>query len=508
MEVDPRRWSVHPYSIGTLRSLLAEHSKHGWPEDSVHDRYFEDYFGTLGAKAVVVERDYVDHDFLEDFAAYYVRCFKDYARKCTRLHFFRKAVGERDFARLLEERDAADAAKLGKAYLGFLVVRPVPQRCVGRTCLITYSEGSGREYTNLRPYEASLFGLRLEVTTLAFQQQDRTVAECATAALWSAFQATGKLFGHRIPSPAEITQAATRRIPLETRTLPTSGGLSAEQMADAVRACDLEPLHIGATDPDVLRATVYAYAGADVPVVLVGDVVDLAEPPNATEPVAPPSHAVTVTGYNVAAASGTALDRLRSDRIDKLYVHDDAVGPFARMMFENTVQSTLTTSLAATKTEIGQRRFRPTMLLIPLYHKIRIPFGRVLGDVKTLIHFIGSLRASGAPGLDQDLAPCEWDVRLTTVNEYKRDVFEKRKVQKARAVLERPMPRFIWVARATHPDQRGFDLLFDATGIEADDLCFARVDRGSPIPGVLREAGFQPDQFAGVEGPAAQLLGQ
>src|SRR5262245_46892200 len=109
MSAEPRRWSLHPYSIDALRSLLAEHSEHGWSAEGVHERYFGDYFDALGAKTVVVERDYIDHDYLEDFAAYYVRCFKNYARTCTRLHFFKKVVRERDFTQLLERRNAADA---------------------------------------------------------------------------------------------------------------------------------------------------------------------------------------------------------------------------------------------------------------------------------------------------------------------------------------------------------------------------------------------------------------
>jgi hypothetical protein len=498
-------WTVHSYSIEQLRKLLTAASTAPWPADCVHDKYFEDYFGEIGARRVLVEHDYIDHDFLEDFAAYYVRCFKDYSRMCTRLHFFKTAISKADVENALSQSDPAAVEKLKAGYLGFVVVRPIPQRCIGRACLVTYPPAGrgadGRHYTNLRGYEAHPFGVKLEVTSLAFQQQDQIVAECATAALWSAFQATGKLWGHHIPSPAEITDAATRRIPLDTRTLPASGGLSVEQMADAIRGCDLEPLHVGAAAARHLRAAVHAYAGAGIPVVLVGDVVPMDDPDD--EKKVQGRHAVTVTGYRTAGDVSGA--RLRSDRIDRLYAHDDAVGPFARMEFieRGDKPSMLTTSLAPFKSEIGTRGFKPLVVLVPLYHKIRIPFERVWKEIVTLDQFI---KGMGEGGAIDPFPPLEWDLHLTTVNHYKSDLLLRNDVEARRGVLERAMPRFIWVARAEHRAGGGLDLLFDATGIGGDDLCFARVDRGSSVPATLRAAGLEGAQFEGAEATAAVLL--
>lgn len=47
------------------------------------------YFDHIGAKTIIVENDYIDRDFLEDYSGYYARCFHDYQRSCTRLHFFK-----------------------------------------------------------------------------------------------------------------------------------------------------------------------------------------------------------------------------------------------------------------------------------------------------------------------------------------------------------------------------------------------------------------------------------
>src|SRR5262249_17736969 len=97
---------------------------------------------------------------------------------------------------------------------------PLPRTIVGRTCLKTYPHDSRRDFPITRDYEANLFGMPLRVESLAFQEQDSVAAACATSALWSAFHGTGKQFQHPIPSPVEISKAATAHLPLDTRTFP------------------------------------------------------------------------------------------------------------------------------------------------------------------------------------------------------------------------------------------------------------------------------------------------
>ena len=105
-------------------------------------------------------------------------------------------------------------------------------------------------------YEANLIGIQLQVNTLAFQEQDKTIAACATSALWTIFHGTGMLFQHRIPSPVEITRVATDRFPRE-RSFP-SDGLDLLQAVDAVRSIGLEPTNLDISDPYVFKSTVYA----------------------------------------------------------------------------------------------------------------------------------------------------------------------------------------------------------------------------------------------------------
>ncbi|MGM0576174.1 MAG: hypothetical protein ACQEXJ_10640 [Myxococcota bacterium] len=199
MAPDDDPYDVRPYSIGFLVEFMAGFvgADSAVVRQRTHLTYFEEYFEYLGAQTVVVERDYVDRDYLEDFAAYYVRCFHRYPRSCARLHFFREEFDVHEFESWLGEARAELPRKLGGAsYLGFIVVKPLPETIMGRTCLRSYGDTSERRYPVTVKYPVSFFGWDLAVESLAFQEQDHVAAACATSALWSAFHATGRTFPH------------------------------------------------------------------------------------------------------------------------------------------------------------------------------------------------------------------------------------------------------------------------------------------------------------------------
>ena len=89
-------YEVQPYRLDLFRALLVEHTEAGLAvvNAKLQSRYYEHYFANLNAQTIVVEAPYIDHDYLDDFAAYYVRCFHPYERTCTRLHFFTDAFDD------------------------------------------------------------------------------------------------------------------------------------------------------------------------------------------------------------------------------------------------------------------------------------------------------------------------------------------------------------------------------------------------------------------------------
>lgn len=262
----PSPVEVQPYSIDSLKTLLQECSK-AKPKtinDKLHRLYFEEYLGNIGVKTIITEQEYVDRDYLEDFAAYYVRCFSEYGRHCARLHFFGEEFTQADLNAFLSGDGSSqlDQDFFSNSYLGFIIIKPLPQTIVGRTCLRVYEpDGGRRNYPSTRAYSVNLFGIELTIDTLAFQEQDRVAAACATSALWSAFHGSGHVFDHPIPSPVNITRSAVMGSLARARALP-SKGLNIYEMIKAVQSVGLEPHVVGASDPHVLRATAYAYLQA------------------------------------------------------------------------------------------------------------------------------------------------------------------------------------------------------------------------------------------------------
>lgn len=481
---------VIPYGPETLTQCLADSSLASAEtvRGKLHYRYFSDYFSELDAKTIVVESSYVDHDYLEDYAAYYVRCFESYKRCTTRLHFFSLEFTEQDFRDALTNTGALLSPQLlQERYLGFVVVKPLPLTIVGRTCLKTYPSASGRrEFPILRKFAVNLFGISLEIDSLAYQEQDTVVAACATSALWSCFQGTGKLFQHAIPSPVEITKAATRHVPENlpvnsARALPNSG-LTATQMALAVRDVGLEPYLVGTptTHPYVLNSTLYAYLRGKMPSILTIGLVDVLDGQERFMG----GHAVAVTGYSLGKEQpepfGPSGFLLRASRIDKIYAHDDQVGPFARMEHAYSTGPYLATSWQGH----GVVEARPIFLLLPLYNKIRIPFETIHDAILVVDSVLENARQLAFPDMERP----EWDIYLTTVSEFKEDVLDSMRPLLGQAVeetLTANLPRFLWRATARCGGEHHLDLLFDATGIAQQQLLVHAVEAKPELPTLI-----------------------
>jgi len=484
-------YDVWSYDVDRLKkffSIFSETPPH-FIERKLHSRYFSEYFSKDGvdAKTVVVEKDYVDRDFLLDYAGYYARCFRDYPRHCARLHFFSLEFSKEDLEAVLSGSNPNLEAQLKEkeSYLGFIVVKPVRQTVVGRTCLKTYPESdTDREFPNTRDYEVHLFGLPLSVRTLAFQEQDQVVSACATSALWSAFQGTGKLFHHAIPPPIEITKAAYLvESEFEPRAMPNQG-LSLVQIFHAIRAVTLEPFRVKALNEHVLKSTVYGYLKSGIPLLLVFYIYD-----NRTQPPAYMGyHAVTVTGFNLGLPNpspyGDTGFLLTASKVNKLYVHDDQIGPFARMVFDGQQVCIAQDGVCAGATSLSSSwpgadgtpdagRAVPDILVAPLYQTIRIPFETIHDLILEFDSVLQELRKQGFTAIPQKL---EWNIYLINSNVLKNEILGSHTIGAAekKTVLLECMPRFLWRAQAISMEnnQVALDVLFDSTEIKQGKLCY------------------------------------
>jgi hypothetical protein len=455
-------YSIVPYTAAALQDALVEgsHANNQEVRVKAHADYLDCYLRNIDAVSMLIERNYVDRDFLEDFAAYHVRCFTEYKRTCFRLHFFSLDISEQRFDNFLLRQE--DCLPLSDAYLGFVVVKPLPTTVIGRTCLATYPTqppGRTRYFPTLRNEHANLFGMHLQVRSLPFQEQDQDVAACASSALWSVLNGTSRLFQHATVSPVEITRAAALHIRMENRGFPAGDGLTSNQIADAIRSVGLEPLALGIKHPHVLQIATYAYVRAGIPCMLLGKLFN--KPPQPAQMRFLGRHAIAVTGFGMPnQATGMALStgrRFKALSADRLYCHDDRVGPFASFEFGPT---------GLVKSASGQGDdllIEPETLIVPLYHKIRISVFGVIDQTQGVDEILDLLRTNGVLPLNERIT---WDICLTTVNEFRRSLAESGidETNKRRLLL-RAYPRFLWRVDAASEGKPLFSALLDATDL-------------------------------------------
>ena len=431
--------------------------------------FFLDYLKDLDCRTILVERVYIDHDFLEDYASYYVKCFQGFKKECARLHFFGGEFEETEFYEKIVRGGEIAKGFPREGYLGFMVVKPLPSSIFGRTCIKHYPADGGRRcFSVCKKFEANLFGAPLEVVTLPFQEQDRVTAACASSALWSGFQATAQMFNHPVPSPVEITKMAARDFPLRSRILPNTEGLTLEQMAHAIQGVGLEPCAFEVYSKEALQSLIYSYVNFGVPPILV---LDLRK--NGGESFG--KHAVCVTGYSIPPERHL-LERddgysFVSDGVDEIYVHDDQIGPHSRMFFRGEGSSFWLSTSWENFLEKEVHAI-PEMVFVPLYHKIRIPFS-VINDVLT--SFSPGVGYVGATALGVSNIYYLWDVRLKTVQDFKKEVWADPESCHGKEILFESLPRFLWQATAYRESEPVLEILFDATDIDTGNFVL-RVD--------------------------------
>lgn len=433
-------------------------------DNKIQVSYLYEYLNNLNAKMIIIESDYIDKAYLEDYSEYYIKCFKKYQREVNRLHFFSCEFGKDDLDKILVNGDKEKISIIKSSYLGFVTIKKLPNNFIGNTCLKTFNDRTSRYYTSLRTYKENLFGIDLKVKALAFQEQDSTVSACATSALWSIFHSTGKLFQHAILSPVEITQLATKNAYSDTRIFPNKS-LNLYMIAQGIKSIGLEPYKIEVNEENILKASVYAYLRANIPMLMGFGLLNIE-----TRDLLNIGHAVAVIGYNIDEKKLTSFSpfKLKSNQINKLYVHDDQVGPYAKMSFEHAkvkeIDRTwvLSTSFGRSG-DSDKYKSIPWAVSIPLYKNIRIPFNSILNQVFTFNELLNYF--SNVLNKNWDF---EWDIYLNSVEQFKSNILTNLAddIENIHHILTRRLPSYIWCCELYLNGKVIMNILFDATDIE------------------------------------------
>jgi hypothetical protein len=503
---------MHEHSLSPLsvvdfhKDYLIEFVRHktGWDQRNevsakTQLNYLCNYLADaqIGCQTIIVEDEYIDRHYLEDYSEYYARCFPSHPRKCSRVHFFSEKFDQQQFVIGLSTNDKVLADQLRESYLGFAVIRPIPHTFFAKICLAQYKDLRTREYSKIltRDVHVSLFGLDLVVQTIPFLEQDKVVSACATSAVWTALSASTEFPMSRLPSPSAITKAASNSNYDGTRTFPTIG-LSPHQVARSLKIFGNEPSIFPCDtegDRSDLQEHIYSYIQSGTPVIMGGEVYELAG-----EKVRHlGKHLVCVVGYSTRSCEHQPGLRLLSHEIDKIYVHDDRYGPFVkvRMAPRTFVHDEETkTGLALSFNGCDNDVFVPEIAIVGLDHKVRIPYSQVFNICTSFVaHCDLALQDINEEVSRKTLSDDEkseyaalsklfkvftdgvWDIALTTSVKVKQEVLPSTSFTTFNGMLNKSslllqsMPKHVWRCRV-HEKTDGknlpfTDILFDATEV-------------------------------------------
>lgn len=447
--------------------------------DSEYAGYIKGYLKDIKAVYCIEERNYIDKEYLIDYSKFYARSFDDISKYTTRLHFFKIEISKAEFYKTVdnfEKKIIVDGKestvgkeqlkKINKAYLGFLVVKPIKDSkgnpIFGRTLLAPYPRSDGNEIREhlKQEYHVSLYGLKISIESLPFQMQDQSVGACATTACWISLHSLNHLFETPIHSLAEITEKSTTYPSLD-RNFPSSG-LSVYQMKNyfntiglETECLEMEP-HIlkeqFGSDHTVVPTLVKAYVDFGLPIIACLKLIKRNGRSRPDEEIYD-QHAVVISGY-----------RHHNGYVKELYVHDDRIGTYSKVLPRNSNNMFLEWNCKWCTKEYSQgktyKNVRLEWIIIPIYPKLRLRF------IDMYVIFMDHLKkVKQGEAEERRRDPTKrfsHELILQDLNNYKSFLLSK-KFRGKRKILLRRFPRFIWVMRDTINDIAVNDQIFDAT---------------------------------------------
>jgi hypothetical protein len=439
--------------------------------------YLNDYLNEIKAKTVIIEKEYIDKDFIIDYSKFYSRSFIPIKKSTTRYHFFNKKITPAEFFAELESSNNANfTKKLNDSYLGFVVKKPIVsgnplhKELVGRTLLNTYDKKIGFEercYIK-NQYQVSLCGIRLNICSLPYQQQDFAVGACATIACWVSLFPLSKLFGTPILSPSEVTEKSVF-FPSDCRNFP-SDGLTIHQMKTYFNSLGLEteiikPTKVEETNNqfDVVADIVKAYTQLNIPVIagLWFISKDDANKDEIKDIDTYGHHAVVISGY-----------RHHKRNVKELYVHDDAFGPYC---YIKSINNNFLKWECRWPEISNEQIFFVNQLLIPIYPKIRLNFSNIYAEYHHRRHDLNLEIAVGKKDKTTSIEFLLYDIHryknfllnkeVSFLEEHQKDgqseIVDKNKSN----LLTKSLPRFIWVIRYNKDGEPDHDRIYDGTDV-------------------------------------------
>ncbi|HII01446.1 TPA: hypothetical protein HA351_07295 [Methanosarcinaceae archaeon] len=424
------------YSFEDTREMLGS---------SKVDDYIYEYLKQLGATTAVVEENHLDEEYLHDYLNYHGFSFNQYSKYTKRIHFFLAKFSNEEFMKVILEGDSYLLETIKNSYCGFVVIKPVKDSngnfIIGKTCLKNLRRTEEKHYIN-EEIPVSFFGIFLSVSSLPFQTSDPGVSSCAAVTCWTALYPFRERLGIPNMPLYEITEKAQKHQLLLDRNFPATG-LSLSQIKGYINSLGLETEFIhfegmgNDLNSDIIQSILKTYNNIGIPIIVAGKIED-------TNSDNIYYHMFVISGY-----------KQKNGIISELYVHDDQIGPYARI-----VPSDDFSDLGIGSYYGSGMKFTISSLLIPIFKEIRLNLQRIFHyyyDVKRKL-------------LDHQKEQLNVELLLFKDNQYKLLLHYLDFDEKA-GIICRPLPPFVSIIRISNAKNFPIvDIIFDATSLNLNPI--------------------------------------
>ena len=165
---------------------------------------------------VVVEDHYVDRVYRDSYYFYYSGKHFSYNRFCKRLCLFNGTLNEHFYD--------CTCSELEKRFMGTIVIRPIPDRSIGRTLISPYYFLPDNITCRVRvtDYQVTVYGKRLHFKAFPYSMQDGETTSCAEITILNLLDYYSQSYPeYHYLLPSEISGLAERNS--YERRIPTNG---------------------------------------------------------------------------------------------------------------------------------------------------------------------------------------------------------------------------------------------------------------------------------------------
>lgn len=480
------------------------------------------YIQSLNCKSILIEDKFTSYDYLEDFIRNYTLSNQVLDKFVKRVHFFSQEFTQEELKQIIEEGKIGD---LQKAYLGFIIIKPISKRSIGYTILKTPKVKNGKILT--RKYVLSLVGFNLSISALAYQEQDKIVSACATTAIWIVLNKAREVHSNvRFDSPSWITKNATIDYEGGNRNIAKTG-LDTITISKALRLANLNthiyrgsekwpviryskyvngkmigngiPVSLHIHNKKSLQRIIHAYLPSDIPIILTCSVpYDKAS--NTFQSEKPGDikhdqiieeysnvHAITVIGYKsdhkkmdqvIQSPMELFKTTYAADFLDSIIAHDDQISPYTELSFhdfkcQHGIQLGLMGSWHSNIQNRNNRPILPHILIVPVNKFVRLEYYTIEAVTNGFDYIFSAVLGNYDFFSSNELI---WDVYLIEGKRLKSALINEIGFPLSQRVnfTQKFYPGYSWVAKCYLKGEIFIYLIFDAS-LSSEDMCLVDI---------------------------------